>query len=184
MKLTFIFLLLPLFSFAQGDNETYILQKINGEYKILDSTIVDNAFTKAHLYINAKDYFGSAKIVNIDSLIYDDKEITLFGQCSFELKKWNQTIVNWYKNQFKIEYKTEMILKDGQYQYRFFNIIVYQLSSQSSMYGPLMEVQWKMDDIDLMTKKGIQKKFYKKVVKDIDDIFKNAILELKTIMKK
>ena len=164
MKLTFIFLLLPLFSFAQGDNETYILQKINGEYKILDSMIVDNAFTKAHLYINAKDYFGSAKIVNIDSLIYDDKEITLFGQCSFELKKWNQTIVNWYKNQFKIEYKTEMILKDGQYQYRFFNIIVYQLSSQSSMYGPLMEVQWKMDDIDLMTKKVYKKNFIKKYV--------------------
>ena len=52
------------------------------------------------------------------------------------------------------------------------------------MYGPLMEVQWKMDDIDIMTKKGVQKKFYKKVRTDIDDIFKNAILELKTIMKK
>ena len=77
-----------------------------------------------------------------------------------------------------------MILKDGQYQYRLFNIIVYQLSSGSSMYGPLMEVQWKMDDIDLMTKKGVQKKFYKKVRTDIDDIFKNAVLELKTIMKK
>lgn len=184
MKLTFIFLLLPLFSFAQGDNETYILQKINGEYKISDSMILDTAFTKNHLYINAKDYFDNAKIVNIDSLIYDDKEIILFAQCSFELKKWNQTIVNWYSNKFKIEYKTEIILKDGQYQYRFFNIIVYQLSSGSSVYGSLMEVQWKMDDIDLMTNKGVQKKFYKKVRTDIDDIFKNAVAELKTFMKK
>ena len=184
MKVLFsVFILLPLLSFCQSKNEISSLQKVDNRYEISEIIKLDSTTVQAHLYANSKEYFSTGKGLHLDTVLYDDQQKNLIAKCSFAFTKWNQTIISWYENKFKVEFKVEIVSSDSQYRYRFFDIIVNQLSSGSSMYGPVTNVQLWINDIDTFTKKGAQKKFYQKVRNEIETVFEKAKNELKNKMK-
>jgi len=162
------------FLFISAKAQLDTIPKIDGQYQYVGVVSVDSSFKKEDLYNKSKLYFVDVYNSAKDVIQYDDKDAgRIVGKGFLELNDM-QWVAPWI---WDVYYTTEIMVKNGKYKYRFYDIHIKQYVGTSKI-----ETDLTIDDAMNQLHKMGYKKMTAKLLENTAKKFQNSIDVLKSYM--